>query len=220
LARPRLRLVLAISLDGRLAPAEGGAAQLGGPGDRRRLEEALAWADVVLMGAQTLRVHGCTCLIHAEDLLENRRRLGLPPQPPVVVWSRRGQISADLPFFRQPLERWLLAADEPANHPPAGAKGFLHILPFEDWPRALARLEALGVERVAVLGGAQLAAALVAARLLDELQLTVCPTLLGGPNLWLPADAWSDPSMRWALMEYQQLEGGEQLLHYVRVSAP
>jgi len=60
----------------------------------------------------------------------------------------------------------------------------------------------------------------VAARLLDELQLTVCPTLLGGPNLWLPADAWSDPSMRWAVMEHQQLEGGEQLLHYVRVSAP
>ena len=43
--RPRLRLVLAVSLDGRLAPPQGGAAQLGGPGDRRVLEEALAWAD-------------------------------------------------------------------------------------------------------------------------------------------------------------------------------
>ena len=30
LERPETRLVLAISLDGRLAPAEGGAAQLGG----------------------------------------------------------------------------------------------------------------------------------------------------------------------------------------------
>jgi 5-amino-6-(5-phosphoribosylamino)uracil reductase len=213
-------LVLAISLDGRLAPAEGGAAQLGGPGDRRRLEEALAWADAVLMGAQTLRLHGCSCLIHAEDLIENRRRLGLSSQPPVVVWSRRGQISADLPFFRQPFERWLLKAEEPATDPPAAAEGFRHILPFEDWPRALATLGALGVERVAVLGGAQLAAALVAAKLLDELQLTLCPTLLGGPNVWLPADAWSDPSMRWALMEHQQLEGGEQLLHYGRLSAP
>ena len=51
---PQLRLVLAVSLDGRLAPAEGGAAQLGGSGDRRVLEEALAWADGCLIGAETL----------------------------------------------------------------------------------------------------------------------------------------------------------------------
>ena len=64
---PELRLVLAVSLDGRLAPAQGGAAQLGGPGDRRVLEEVLAWADGCLIGARTLRVHGTTCLI-----LQNR----------------------------------------------------------------------------------------------------------------------------------------------------
>jgi formamidopyrimidine-DNA glycosylase len=40
--RPELRLVLAVSLDGRLAPADGGAAQLGGAGDRQVLEEAIA----------------------------------------------------------------------------------------------------------------------------------------------------------------------------------
>ena len=61
--RPFVRLVLAISLDGRLAPPEGGAAQLGGEGDRRALEHALAWADACLIGAGTLRAHQCTCLI-------------------------------------------------------------------------------------------------------------------------------------------------------------
>lgn len=213
---PRLRLVLAISLDGRLAPSEGGAASLGGPGDRRRLEEGLAWADAVLIGAQTLRLHGSSCLIHAPDLLEKRARLGLPPQPPVVVWSRRGQFSAHLPFFQQPIERWLLIAAQPTNLPPAVAQGFHQILPFNGWPRALALFGELGLERVTVLGGAQLASALVAARALDELQLTLCPTLLGGGHLWLPEDAWSDPSQRWELLEHQQLEGGEQLLHYVR----
>ena len=50
LERPETRLVLAISLDGRLAPAEGGAAQLGGQGDRRVLDASLAWADACLMG--------------------------------------------------------------------------------------------------------------------------------------------------------------------------
>ena len=67
-----LRLVLAVSLDGRLAPPSGGAAQLGGPGDRRVLEEALAWADVAVVGAGTVRAHGCSCLIHRPELLQQR----------------------------------------------------------------------------------------------------------------------------------------------------
>ena len=104
-----LRLVLAVSLDGRLAPPEGGAAQLGGPGDRRVLEEALAWADGCLIGAETLRRHGCTCLIHAQDLRAQRSAAGRSDQPVAVVVSRTAAIPLELPFWRQPLERWLLA---------------------------------------------------------------------------------------------------------------
>jgi len=134
----------------------------------------------------------------------------------VLVWSRCGQIPADLPFFQQPLERWLLMAAPAPSLPSTVAEGFCRILPFEGWPQTLDRLGALGLGRVVVLGGAQLAAALVAAEALDELQLTVCPRLLGGGHLWLPAGAWSDPSIRWELLEQQALEGGEQLLHYER----
>ncbi|MFN9661711.1 MAG: RibD family protein [Cyanobacteriota bacterium] len=215
MSRPRLRLVLAMSLDGRLAPAEGGAAQLGGEGDRRVLEEALSWADAVLVGAQTLRLHGSSCLIHAQDLLHQRSELGLPPQPIVVVWSRSGAIPSHLPFFRQPLRRWLL---RPVDATPVQAvsTGFERLLPFEDWPATLASLEALGVRRVVALGGAQLAAALVAAGVLDELQLTLFPRLLGGSHCWLPAQARGDPSISWVLRRQEPLKGEELLLLYER----
>ncbi len=209
-----MRLVLAVSLDGRLAPAEGGAAQLGGKGDRRVLEEALTWADAVLLGAQTLRLHGSSCLIHAPDLLRQRIRLGLPPQPTAVVWSRSGQFPPQLPFFQQPLERWLLLSAD--TTPSTPLMGFGRLLLFDDWPAALVRLGALGVRRLVVLGGAQLAAALVAAQALDELQLTLCPTLLGGAHGWLPAAAVSDPTVHWALRRQETLQGGELLLLYER----
>lgn len=218
--RPLLRLVLAVSIDGRLAPAQGGAAQLGGAGDRRRLEEALCWADGVLLGAQTLRLHRTSCLIHAPDLLRRRSSLGLSPQPPVVVWSRSGQIPAQLPFFQQPLERWLLVAAPPTEVPWAGAKGFSRILPFEGWPQTLECFAALGLGRIAVLGGAQLAASLMAESLLDELQLTVCPTLLGGGHAWMPPQAFCEATLPWRLQEHTLLEGGELLLHYVREPGP
>jgi 5-amino-6-(5-phosphoribosylamino)uracil reductase len=244
LSRPELRLVLAISLDGRLAPAGGGAAQIGGRGDRRVLEDALAWADAVLLGAQTLRLHGSTCLIHRPELLERRLAAGRTPQPLAIVVSRSGAIPVQLPFFRQPLRRGLLlleapglavahapvergqalAAEPPPQRTPVapdadqGPPGFEHLWGCGSWSEALAALRAAGVERLVVLGGAALAASLLAENLLDELQLTLCPRVLGGPHSWLPANAGVDLASQsdWHLLEQRALEGEELLLRYRR----
>ena len=173
--RPELRLVLAVSLDGRLAPPQGGAAQIGGRGDRRVLEEALAWADACLIGGRTLRLHGSTCLIHAADLLEQRRSQGRSSQPDVVVVSRCGRFDPELRFFRQPLQRrLLLPPPQPAQLP----AGFQACHPLNTWADALAGLSAAGLRRLVLLGGAELAGQLLAADRVDQLQLTVCPLLL------------------------------------------
>ena len=211
---PQLRLVLAVSLDGRLAPAEGGAAQLGGPGDRRVLEESLAWADGCLIGAETLRLHGSTCLIRAPDLLEQRHGAGYPPQPVALVVSRSGQIPGQLPFFQQPIERWLVAPASAAPCP-GQAPGFQRHLPLEPWPRLLSRLAAEGHKRLLVLGGARLAASLLREALIDELQLTLCPQVLGGPHGWVPLQE-ACPGSHWRLQETRQLGGDELMLRYAR----
>ena len=220
---PRLRLVLAVSLDGRLAPPEGGAAQLGGRGDRRVLEEALAWADGALLGAETLRRHGSTCLIHDPDLLAQRRQQGRPAQPLSLVASRGGVIPPDLPFFSQPLERWLLLARAPAQAVrreviPAPPAGFARVLPMQGWEPLLHHLALAGLERLVVLGGASLAASLLAENRLDELQLTLCPQLLGGEHHWLGVGAALPLEARagWRLLEQRRLEGEELLLRYSR----
>jgi 5-amino-6-(5-phosphoribosylamino)uracil reductase len=74
------------------------------------------------------------------------------------------------------------------------------------------------MERLVVLGGAGLAASLLAEGLIDELQLTLCPQLLGGPHAWLPLGAaiqFGD----WVLQEHRRLKGEELLLRYCRVLA-
>lgn len=202
--------MLAVSVDGRLAPPAGGATQIGGRGDRRVLEEALAWADACLIGGRTLRLHGNTCLIHAPDLLEQRARAERPAQPTAVVVSRCGHFEPQLPFFQQPLQRWCLAPG--LVEPPAG---FDRAVGLSGWLEALESLAASGLQRLVLLGGAELAGALLAEGLVDELQLTLCPLLLGGGHSWLPPAIALEPN-RWWLLEQRPLEGDELLLRYGR----
>ena len=216
---PFVRLVLAISLDGRLAPREGGAAQLGGEGDRRALEQSLAWADACLIGAGTLRAHQCTCLIRNPQLLEQRRVEGRPEQPIAVVASRFPNFSQDWLFFRQPLQRWLLA-------PAPVEAGFERWIALgESWPQRLEALGSAGIHRLVLLGGASLAADLLAADCVDALQLTLVPRLLGGRNTWLPSACSGLPEgltqpEAWDAEGAEPLGGGEWLLRYRRLRTP
>ena len=215
-SRSTVRLVLAVSLDGRLAPPEGGAAQLGGPGDRRLLEEALAWADGCLIGAETLRRHRTTCLIRDPDLLEARRAADRSPQPVAVVVSGSGRWPQDLPFFGQPLRRWWLQGEPVASRAPGPAPGFERCLPLRSWEQAIAALADAGLKRLVLLGGAHLAQELLTASLVHELQLTLVPVVLGGGHTWLPVAGAGQPAGDWRLLEQRPLSAGELLLRYVR----
>ena len=215
-SRPFVRLVLAISLDGRLAPLEGGAAQLGGEGDRRALEQALAWGDACLIGAGTLRAHQCTCLIRSPQLLEQRRSEGRTEQPAAVVVSRSPVFSSAWRFFNQPLQRWLLAP-EPVD------QGFDRWFPLAPtWSERLQALGAAGIQRLVLLGGAQLSADLLQADCVDALQLTLVPQLLGGPFSWLPCTnaplpaALAQPGA-WQSEGVEDLGDGEWLVRYRRI---
>lgn len=209
-----LRLVLALSLDGRLAPPQGGAAQLGGSADRRLLEEALAWADCCLIGAGSLRAHRSSCVIHQPDLLQQRLSQAKPSQPLLIVVSRSCTppgFDPDWPFWQQPFSRWLLAPFE--TNPAPLPDGFERLLRLGPWAGLKQQLAAEGLKQVLLLGGAQLAAALLQADQVDELQLTICPLLLGGDKHWLPAGFELQPQ-RWQLLEQRPIAGGELLVRY------
>ena len=203
-------------MDGRLAPPEGGPAQLGGEGDRRALEHALAWADACLIGAGTLRAHQCTCLIRNPQLLEQRREEGRAAQPAAVVVTRSPNFSSTWRFFDQPLQRWLLAP-EPVD------EGFDRWFPLAPtWPERLKVLGAAGIERLVLLGGAQLSADLLRADCVDAIQLTLVPQLLGGRFSWLPCTdaplptALAQPGA-WQSEGVEDLGDGEWLLRYQRI---
>ena len=87
-----------------------------------------------------------------------------------------------------------------------------------DWVAALQQMASLGLSRLAVLGGGQLVASLVAADLIDELWLTVCPLILGGATAPTPVEGegfYPALAPRLELLSVQAIEQ-EVFLHYRR----
>ena len=224
--KPWVKLVLAISLDGRISsPLEKGAAYLGGPGDRRVLEEALTWADGTLMGSNTLRAHQTTCLIKDHDLIERRLKEGRCEQPISIVVSKNKNHSLAWPVFSQPIKRWLLRPREArsqegiASEAPTGYE--CEVIMENKWVDTLQKLKELGLSRIVLLGGSKLAGSLLEADQVDELQLTLIPRILGGENCWVSTSINKIPEQMtmpeaWMLKNNKVLEGNELLLSYFR----
>ena len=85
-----------------------------------------------------------------------------------------------------------------------------------DWTFALEQLFSLGIKRLAVLGGGELVAGMLAVDLIDEMWLTVCPLLLGGTNAPSPVAGIGFPENLAPRLELlsAQTEGQEVFLHY------
>jgi 5-amino-6-(5-phosphoribosylamino)uracil reductase len=196
--RPHTTVVLAMSLDGKIAGADRSPARFGSKADKHHLELQIAQADAVLFGAATLRAYGTTLPIRQPRLLQQRQRQAKPPQPTQIVCSGSGNLDRQWPFFQQPVPRWLLTTQSGAQNWQPGAE-FERVIVANStianstvansgtgssdrvhWQTALLMLRELEVQRLTVLGGGEIVGALVAAQAIDELWITVCPLLLGG----------------------------------------
>ncbi len=216
---PHTSVVLAMSADGKIADLNHAPARFGSSTDKQHLEERIAAVDAVIFGAGTLRAYGTTLRVSRPDLLKQRQHQGKSSQPVHIVCSRLAHFDPTLAFFRQPVPRWLLTTV-------TGAEVWQHTDHFERilamgtdaiaWKAALLELRALGIERLAVLGGGELVASLLAVDAVDELWLTVCPVILGSKEAPTPVGGWGFPEAlapRLELLSVRSLNH-EVFLHY------
>ena len=182
-------VILAVSADGKIAAADRSPARFGSATDKAHLEAQVAQADAVLFGAETLRAYGTTLRVTSPQLLQQRQQQGRSPQPVQIVCSRSAKLDPDLRFFAQPVPRWLLttpAALQCWDSPHFDRVFTVGDLAGIDWETAWMQLAQVGIQRLAVLGGSAIVAALLECDLIDELWLTVCPLLLGGTTAPTP----------------------------------
>ena len=204
----------AISLDGRLGTAHYDHLRLGSAEDLRRMDALRARADAVLVGGRTWRAWSLP-LVSASTT---------PTRPLInAVLTRSGAGPRAGRFFADPRTRPVILGGPAADLDGFPAGTVAHRAPGEPsvgW--ALAVLERThGVERLLVEGGGDLIAQLLAAGLLDELNVTLCPLLIGGrgaPSLVDGPGAPPEALPRLRLVDQERV-GDELFLRY-RVRRP
>jgi riboflavin biosynthesis pyrimidine reductase len=211
---PTVRANFVSSIDGATA-LNGRSGGLSGDADKRHFELLRRVADVVLVGAGTVRDEGYGALRVSESSALWRTEHGMPPHPVFAIASRRLDLDPTSPIFTEAPVRPIIVTEESADAAPFAS--LAHVIAVTDdaagLSAALAAVRALGLQQVLCEGGPSLFAALLAADLIDELCLTVAPTLVGGDGPRLVGGDIPPTAMRLAHV----LRGGDELLvRYLR----
>ncbi|WP_420114173.1 pyrimidine reductase family protein [Pseudactinotalea sp.] len=181
---PHLRVNFVSSLDG-AAWHDGGSGPLNDEWDQQVFAYLRRLADVVMVGAGTIRVEGYGGLRLDEDAQRWRTENGLPPHPPLAIVSHaldldpRSTVFTDAPV--RPLV--LTHAGAPRDRLDALAEVadlLVHGEDAVDLVAARADLAERGLAQVLCEGGPTLFGSLIAADAVDELDLTLSPVLESG----------------------------------------
>lgn len=183
-ATPRVRMNFVMSLDGAVT-LEGRSGGLGDASDRLAMQALRTLADVVVVGAGTVRVEGYGGLRVDEADAAWRRSHGLPEQPRVAVVSSRLGLDPGHPFFADATTRPIVVthASAPADRRDALAEVADVLVCGDTAVDATAMRAALadaGLPQVLCEGGPHLFGSLIEADLVDELCLSLSPLLVAG----------------------------------------
>jgi diaminohydroxyphosphoribosylaminopyrimidine deaminase / 5-amino-6-(5-phosphoribosylamino)uracil reductase len=196
--RSFVTLKLALSIDGRLAAADGSARWITGPGTRRSVHVSRAAVDAVMLGVGS---------IIADDPELTARDVEVDRPPLKVIVDSSGRTPVDARLFatgevviattrRCPFERQTALKE-------AGADVWVLAESSEgvDLPELLTELARRDVLHVFCEGGAELATSLLKAQLADRLEIhTGALVLGGGPSIQDLGVANIDGALRWNLV--------------------
>jgi riboflavin biosynthesis pyrimidine reductase len=179
-----VRANMVTSVDG-FASLDEQSSTLSGAADKKVFGILRALCDVVLVGAGTARGEGYEAVKIGPVRAEIRARHGLSAAPPIAVVTRTLDLDLTAPLFTQADARTIVVTTSAASADRlAQARGVADVIVHDgeiDLALLLDQLADRGLHRVLTEGGPGLLTDLLAAGLVDELCLTVSPTVVGDP---------------------------------------
>jgi diaminohydroxyphosphoribosylaminopyrimidine deaminase/5-amino-6-(5-phosphoribosylamino)uracil reductase len=181
--RPYVRLKVATSLDGFIAPRPGERYWLTGPEARDYVRELRAMHDAVLVGAGTVRVDDPQLTVRPPHARRKPYVRVVACESAVIPLERAIFAAAEgyaptIVLAPAGLRAGFAALEAHADVAYVGADDALTL----DLPAALDALRARGIASVLCEGGPTLASRLLEGDLVDRIDWLVAPMLLGGPD--------------------------------------
>lgn len=168
-----------IAVDGAVT-VDGTSRGLAGPADKAAFMAMRGWADVVLVGAGTVRSEGYGPVRLRPEVQAARRARGQSPVPPVAVVSRSLSLDYESALFADAAVPTIVVCPggaDPERRAHAAEAGELVVAGEAevDLADALRQLHDRGLRHVLTEGGPQLHGDLARAGRLDELCVTISP---------------------------------------------
>lgn len=185
LDRPWVRVNFVASVDGAVS-VDGASAGLGTPADMRVFTVLRELAEVIVVGAGTVRAENYGGARTSPELARRRRDAGLAAVPPIAVVTASANLDPESRLFTDtsvpPLVLTSASADPDRLARLRDAGADVEIVSDRDvtGPAVVATLERRGLRRVLCEGGPGLFGTLVADGVVDELCLTTSPQLVAG----------------------------------------
>jgi len=220
--RPFVYVNMAMTVDGKITSAAREYPRFTSRHDRDNMDRLRAEADAILVGAGTMRADNPALHVRSAAMREYRRSLGKIDGLHKVIVSARLDLPADCSFFDERFggDRIVATVDHAPADRVAELGGSCKVWRLGrdrvDIRRLLRRLRERGIERLLVEGGGELNWHFVRHGLVDELFVTLAPTLLGGrdaPTLLEGEGLRMARQQRLALVGLRR-EGDELYLHY------
>jgi riboflavin biosynthesis pyrimidine reductase len=202
--RPQVRLNMIASIDG--ATSVGGrSSALGGSADKALFAVLRSLADVILVGAATVRIERYGPVRLNEGARTRRIATGLGPVPPIGVVTRSCRLNWKSGFFADAEVRPLIftaAVAAEADRDAATRVADVYVAGDDrvDLQRVMDTLNDRGFDNVLAEGGPGAAAELASEDLLDEVCLTVAPLLVGGDARRILAGPTLEPATGFGLV--------------------
>ena len=183
--RPYVLFNMVSSVDGKATTYKGKLTGLGSIADRDLMKRLRSQVDAVLAGGTTLRQDQFIPTVPPE-LLEERQKNFLQPQPLGIVISTSGNLPSEHRFWDAGKDlRIVLLGENASVQSWLSEKAQIIRFPTQndqiDLKQVLKMLfEQLGIKRLLVEGGPALNYSLISQGLADELFLTLSPHIVGG----------------------------------------
>ncbi|MDR3661918.1 MAG: pyrimidine reductase family protein [Mycobacterium sp.] len=187
LDRPWVRANMITSLDGG-ATDDGSSGGLAGPGDRALFGLMRQQADVILVGAATVRIENYSGAQMSATQRQARQRRGQAEVPPIAVITHSADIPHDAKLFtRTEVPPLILTSRDSIDDTCRRFTGLAEVIdasgaaPDRVDPHVVLQVFAeRGLLRVLTEGGPSLLSMLIEEDLLDEMCVTIAPILVGG----------------------------------------